>query len=46
MKSNLLTKLVLCLSLAVWPIAGCFAAAGKFNFVVGDVRVVNAAGER
>jgi len=46
MKSNWLTKFVLCLVLAALPIAEGFAAAGKFNFVIGDVRVVNAAGER
>ena len=28
------------------PITEALAAAGKFNFVVGDVRVVNTAGER
>ncbi|MDO8292876.1 MAG: FecR domain-containing protein [Gallionella sp.] len=46
MKSNLLKKLVLCILLAVLPIAESFAAAGKFNFVIGDVRIVGATGER
>ena len=46
MKSNLLKQLVLCLSLASLPVAECLAAAGKFNFVIGDVRVVNTSGER
>src|SRR3989338_1723451 len=46
MKSNLLIKLALCILLAVLPVAESFAAAGKFNFVIGDVRIVGAAGER
>ena len=46
MKSNLLIKLALCILLTVLPVAESFAAAGKFNFVIGDVRVLNASGER
>ena len=46
MKSNLLIKLVFCILLAALPIAESIAAAGKFNFVIGDVRIVGAAGER
>src|SRR3989338_7572789 len=46
MKPNRLIKLVLCILLAALPMAESLAAAGKFNFVIGDVRVVGAAGER
>src|SRR3989338_4625938 len=46
MKPNRLIQLVLCILLAALPMAESLAAAGKFNFVIGDVRVVGAAGER
>ena len=46
MKLNLLNKFALCILLSLPPTAESLAAAGKFNFVAGDVRVVNAAGER
>ena len=46
MKPNWSGNFVLCAALALLPVANALAAAGKFNFVVGDVRVMNAAGER
>ena len=42
MKSILFNRLVLFALIAFLPMAESFAAAGKFNFVLGDVRVVNA----
>lgn len=40
-------KYLLCFALLIGStISDSFAAAGKFNFVIGDVRVTNAAGSR
>jgi hypothetical protein len=46
MKSVFIKNVICAALLVCLPITGAFAAAGKFNFVIGDVRVVNAAGER
>jgi len=46
MKTHSLLNFVFCLILSMLSVGESFAAAGKFNFVLGDVRVVNASGER
>jgi ABC-type Fe3+/spermidine/putrescine transport system ATPase subunit len=46
MKSVFFKHVLCAVLLACLPITHCFAAAGKFNFVIGDVRVKNASGER
>ncbi|KAF0205419.1 MAG: hypothetical protein FD173_1032 [Gallionellaceae bacterium] len=46
MESIVIRNVLFVLLLACLPVAEGYAAAGKFNFVIGDVRVVNASGER
>ena len=46
MHAILIKRWVCLLFLASLPWANSFAAAGKFNFVIGDVRVVGTTGER
>lgn len=46
MKSIVIRDIIFALLLACLTVTEGYAAAGKFNFVIGDVRVVNASGER
>ena len=46
MKFTLFNKHVLYILFAFMPLSESLAAAGKFNFVIGDVRIVGATGER
>ena len=46
MKSTLFKKFAFFALLICLPVAESSAAVGKFNFVIGDVRVVNMTGER
>ena len=41
-----LNRFALCILLVSLPLAESLASAGKFNFVSGDVSVVNASGTR